>query len=243
MRARSIDRMNAVVSQIREETTSTKTFRLDLPRDASFPFAPGQFVRISLPDDPEKARAYSIVSSPLETSYVEITVESLEEVSRRLCALRGGETLQVEPPQGKWTYRDEDRHAAFVARGSGIAPFRSMIRYALGKGLPNKIDLFYEATTPEAIPYRRELSEFADQGVGIHLSVTEPQALEMSGGAPWEGETGEWSVSAIRQRLPDFKKTAFYLCGSGKQIDHLSPKLLKGGIPEERIRAEKWGNY
>jgi ferredoxin-NADP reductase len=237
-------RLETVVSHIHEETPSTKTFRLDLPGEASFIFEPGQFVLVSLPDEPEKARAFSIVSSPHETSFIEITVEAYEDVSRRLCSLKGGETLFVTPPQGKWKYRDEDRYAAFVTRGSGLAPFRSMIRYAIAKGLPNRIDLFYEAKTPDAIPYRRELQEYADQGVGVHLSLTQNNGNpELEDEAPWEGETGEWTVPKIRKLLPEFKKTAFYFCGSGKQIDAIVPKLLKNGIPEERVRAEKWGDY
>lgn len=214
-----------------------------MPADASFLFESGQFVLISLPEEPEKARAFSIVSSPLESGFIEITVEAREDVSRRICSLTGGETLLVAPPQGKWKFREEDKHAAFVTRGSGIAPFRSMIRYALEKGLPNRIDLFYEAPIPSAIPYRRELAEFADQGIGIHLSLTHSDDLTMDNEAPWEGETGEWTVPMIRKRLSDFKKTAFYMCGSGKQIDALVPKLLKSGIPQERILAEKWGDY
>lgn len=236
-------RLLATVSRIRDETPTTKSFRLELPQDASFIFEPGQFVQIGLPDAPEKTCAFSIVSSPLETGFIEITVQAHEDLSRRLCALKGGETLLVAPPQGKWRFLQEDKHAAFVARGAAIAPFRSMIRYALAKGLPNRLDLFYEAPTPAEIPYRRELLEFADQGIGIHLSLTQPESLATDDEAPWEGETGPWTLPMIRKRLPDFKNTAFYFCGSGRQIDALVGKLLKSGVPEERIRSEKWGDY
>ena len=239
----TLEKLETTVSHIHDETPNSKTFRLELPADATFLFEPGQFVLVSLPDEPEKARPFSIVSSPMETGFIEITVEAFEDVSRRLCSLKGGETLLVAPPQGKWTFQEDDKHAAFVTRGSGIAPFRSMIRYALAKGLPNRLDLFYEAPTRSAIPYLRELQEFSDLGVGVHLTLTNPDALPTGDEEAWEGETGEWTVPAIRKCLDDFKNTAFYFCGSGKQIDSLVPKLIKSGILEERIRAEKWGDY
>ncbi|MFH1725567.1 MAG: FAD-binding oxidoreductase [Elusimicrobiota bacterium] len=232
---------DATVSQIIQEGRDSKTFRLELPEGASFDFRPGQFVRVAFPEEPEARRPYAIGSSPLEKGFVEITLErlGLGSPTRDIFDLRGGETLRVHGPYGDWQYRDEDRHAVLISSDTGITPLRSMIRYVLDKGLPNRVALFYAARTPSRIIFRRELEDFARNGIQVHVTITEPGG--MLADELWDGPTGPITVPAIRMSVPGFREATYYLSGSGRDIEKLRDRLAKAGVARERILYENHG--
>lgn len=230
--------LRAVVSKIVDEGCGVRTLRLEFPEETRFSFVPGQFVLVSLPDEPGIQRPYSIGSSPLEPGHVEITLSGVARLSMRLLSLKGGESVRINGPHGRWTYRDEFRHAVMVSEGTGIAPFRSMIRYVLDKGLPNKVSLFYAERSPSCVLYRRELEEFGRRGARIHVSILE------RGEEPWEGPVGPITAETLRRELgAEFQEAVYLLCGPSHLTDSLGPALLKAGVPAQRLLAEKWGHY
>lgn len=204
---------------------------------------PGQFVLVSFPGEPELRRAYSLGSSPLERGALEITAARAPGIfTERLFRLSGGETLDVTGPQGRWVYRDEMRRAVLICEGVGVVPLRAMIRYALDKGLPNKLWLFYAERSPGCVLFKRDLEEFAGRGVEIHLTMVSPRE-SWGEDAYWDGPTGPWTAAAIRRRVPDFADCEFLLCGPNRLVDALREELHGAGIAHERVRGEKWGDY
>lgn len=232
----------AVVSRISTEGEDARLIRLELPEGSGFEWLPGQFVPVTLPDTDLAPRHYSIANPPQDSGAVEVLFERRGPLAEALFRLGGGETVEVGAPVGKWTFRDEDRKAALISSGTGVAPLRAMVRYALEKGLPNRIDLFYHDRTPGRLLFRRELAEAAERGVGVHLSVTEPEGL-WEEGQFWDGARGPVTVERLKEALGTFEGTAFYMCGGGKLIDALRPGLKAAGVPDEALRVEKWGDY
>ncbi|MFH2203198.1 MAG: FAD-binding oxidoreductase [Elusimicrobiota bacterium] len=234
--------MTAVtVSKIVDEGAGAKTFRLALPEGTTLPFQPGQFVLAGLPDAPETHRPYSIASSPLEPDFIEITVGRLGEAEERLFGLKGGETLLISGALGAWQFRDEHRNAVLLSTGVGIAPLRSIIRYVLDKGLPNRLSLFYAERRPADILYQEELKDFARHGVFVHATLTETEGLPEN--ELWDGPKGPVTIKDIRKNVKDFKTAAYYLCGPNAFVEALHAELADAGIPPASILAAKWGNF
>ncbi|MBI3547978.1 MAG: hypothetical protein HY078_02890 [Elusimicrobia bacterium] len=230
----------ATVAQIRDETPSVKAFRLSLPEGVPFPFTPGQFVMVNFPSEPENTRAYSLASSPLEAGFVEIAFAKAGAFTARMFDLKVGDTLGVEGPYGKWIYK-EDPHAVLISGGTGITPFRSIIRYAADKRLPRKITLIYSARSAAEIIFAKDLEAWASlPNVNTVVTVTRPQEPSSSG---WKGRTGRIGIDLIRESVPDSNSATFYLCGPNALVSELSGVLGTAGVPRERIRYEKWGEF
>lgn len=237
----AVDRaVTAVVSRISPEGPDARLLRLELPESDRFTWRPGQFVPVSLPG--LAPRHYSVANPPQDAGAVEVLFENRGPLGAALFRLSGGEEVVVGEPVGKWTYRDEDRRAALVSAGTGVAPLRAMVRYALEKGLPNRLDLFYHDLTPGRLKFRRELEEAAEKGVGVHLSVTEPEGM-WEEGEYWDGARGPVTAERLKAALGDLSGVAFYLCGGGRLIDHLKAGLKTAGVPDDAFRVEKWGDY
>lgn len=233
--------LRVTVSKIIDEGGGVRTFRLDLPEGRTFEFRAGQFVRVAFPNAPDVGRIYSLASSPLEKSSIEITLGRVGEFSERLLRLEGGEELLISEAQGNWHFHDDDRNAVLISVNTGIAPLKSMIKYVLDKGLPIKLSLFYAERRPSTILYKKELDEFGVQGVEIHTTLTETDRVAEDG--MWEGPTGPITIKDIRKKVKDFKSAAYYVCGPNKFIDDISAALQKAGVPEESIRGSKWGDF
>lgn len=230
------------VSRIADEGTGARLARVELPDGAGFSWKPGQFVEVLLPGSGLPGRHYSVANPPQDGGAVEFLFEKRGALGEALWRLKGGETLELKGPVGKWTFRDEDRRAVLISSGTGVAPLRAMVRYVLEKGLPNKVDLFYHDATPGALKFRRELEEAADRGVGVHLSVTEPEGM-WEPDQFWDGERGPVTVERVQAALGGLDGASFYMCGGGRLIDALRSGLASAGVPPEAFRVEKWGDY
>src|SRR5690606_32342182 len=100
---------------------------------APFSFRAGQYISVVVPgagpNGRDLRRAYSIASSP-EQKPVELCVKIVDNGpgSNYLNRLRPGDTFKGFVPYGDFTYETPpSKHVCFVATGTGIAPFRSML--------------------------------------------------------------------------------------------------------------------
>src|SRR5579871_1250612 len=122
--------VNAALHTITPQTPEISTLRFDVP----LKFYPGQSIAVTFPEDPKK-RHYSISSSPTEGSHVEITVkaEKGSALAQTLHHLKTGVILDIEGPFGGGLSLPEPLtdSLVFIAAGTGITPFRSMIRFLI----------------------------------------------------------------------------------------------------------------
>lgn len=227
------------VEKIVQETPDVRTLRLRLPDNAGFEFVAGQWAMLSFPAEPDLHRAYSMASSPLEREAVEISFNEVGEFSSKLFRLRPGDRLLLKGPYGKWHYSDDVAHAVLISGGTGITPFRSIVRYVLDKGLANRVTVLYSARTPSRILYRPELEDAAKRGnIRVEFTVTRPQDAP---GESWRGRVGRIDVEFIRRAVPDFDEAVYFLCGPNALVDEVTRALLENGVDRHRIRREHWG--
>lgn len=115
------------IQSIKNLTGSTYILQVD-KHDMSF--TPGQHIALGIPKDREN-REYSIYS-PSHAPYLQVLIKEVKEgdVSIKLHQIRSGFEVSLEGPFGFFTLPENNIHRhkfLFVATGTGIAPFHSMV--------------------------------------------------------------------------------------------------------------------
>jgi len=154
------------IHQIIEESPRVKRFFLE-PVSSSFDaFLPGQFVVLENEkwEYPNRNRSYSIASVMQSSTELELCIALNENgvFTPWLFNLQVGDTLGCSQPQGNFTIKSDDISLSlphvFVATGTGIAPFLSMIHEVLKKS-NNEIYLVYGNRVESDILYRKYFEE------------------------------------------------------------------------------------
>lgn len=111
---------------------SSDTMEMGFERPAGFNFVAGQGIRLSRAG---LVREYSLTSGP-EDERLSLCIQIVEKgpFTRLLAGLEIGSSLSFSGPHGYFTFQHGPRPAIFVATGTGIAPFVSMVR-AASRGL------------------------------------------------------------------------------------------------------------
>ena len=207
------------------------------------PFRPGQFAVLGLPSGAEFVRrAYSIASSSLEMEYLEfyIVEVSTGALTPKLFALGVGDRLWLGPKLTGMFTLDQvapERNVVFIATGTGLAPYMSMLRTRLDAERERRFAVIHGARLAQDLGYRDELFHMArDHGNFLYLPVISRPG-EVS--PPWPGATGHlqdfWTSGAL-ERAWGFKATPadtdFFLCGNPGMVEAMQAILEEDGFHE-----------
>jgi ferredoxin-NADP reductase len=230
-----------IVKRIEQATHNTRRYWVELPESDSFLFKPGQFVTLDLPIHEQRNkrwRSYSIASIPDGSNIIELLIVHLEGgiASKYIFdEIKEGSTFTLRGPQGIFVLPEvPDKDLYLICTGTGIAPFRSMLRYIDKHNLPHKqIHLIFGTRTQEEILYRDEMTELQKSMPGFKYHVTLSRE-------DWNGNKGY--VHTVYERLCAEKPDAlFMLCGWRAMIDEAKQRLLALGYDKKAIHAELYG--
>ncbi len=150
-----------------------------------------------------------------------------------------GDPINIKGPKGKFLLQDDDRRALFVASGTGLAPFMSMLETLRGRGQARDIVLLHGVSYDYDLAWREHLAELQDGGafpLSYVGTVSRPHECP-----DWRGCTGR--VEAIvadqltqRGMTPD--DTTIYLCGNPDMITAVEDIAADRGFPAEQVRKE-----
>jgi len=215
-------------------------FEFEVPGVETFTFTPGQFVSvIDRVDGREITRAYSI-ASPRDGNRFELCLNRVEDgiVSPYLFGLRPGDEIEIGEPIGYFTLRHPGRRAVFIATGTGIAPFRSMLLHHLPQTQP-RITLLFGVRYEQGLLYRDELERLDQQYESFRFIPTITRPTES-----WNGRTGRVHAhldEALGLRTPDELITVdVYICGLKEMVDDVRQELKKRGFDRKQIIFEKY---
>jgi len=195
-------------------------FVLSYPR--SHAFVAGQVVGICLIKG-EEPRLYSIASGNRDGMIrLLYNIKPDGEISPGLAELKKGDTLFVSTPFGSFYGTSEP--AVFIASGTGIAPFISMLRSGLHK---DKV-LIHGGRTLDSFYFREEMESVLGTENYIRCCSQE------KGEGVYEGRL----TAYLREQedLPADRK--YYLCGLAEMVVDSRDILIEKGIPYENIIAE-----
>jgi len=237
-------KLNLAVSEIHPETSSSKTLRLVSQDQYLPPFQAGQYINLFLDvDGIRTSRPYSISSSPCQTAYYDITVRRVKNgffSNYLLDEIQPGDIFQSTSPAGYFHHNPlfHGKDLVFIAGGSGITPFMSMIREVTDKKLDQQIHLIDGSQHEDDIIFQNELSERASSHANLSVThvITEPSSS-------FSGYTGFITAERIQAVLEGTNPAdkMFYLCGPEAMYGFVLTQLEKLGVPKRRIRIEIFG--
>lgn len=225
----------AQIVAIRHESASVITLVLR-PRDRWSGFLAGQFVELSVELNGRKlTRCFSVSSSPSHfknTGTIELTIRVKPEgrVGQHLQNnARVGENLQISHATGAFTLKHIETPLLFIAGGSGITPFRSMMQELAMSGSKRQVTLLYYASHPSAHIFQQELEQMVAKNLkgNVHCITTQSQ--------------GRFTASHLEQHCPDFANRDIYLCGPTGLIHEAQKTLEHLAVPAENIHLEYFG--
>lgn len=185
-----------------------------------FEFKSGQVVAISLfKDDPP--RLYSIASAPSSNEIaILFKVKPDGFLTPRLANVQIGEEILVSQPFGAFYGTDNDNY--WIAAGTGIAPFVSMLKngMAIGKTL-------IHGGRAEASFYYADLFTSKEDLKYIPCSST----MEKEG--YYKGRLTEY----LKQESLDLDKH-YFVCGSSEMVVQVRDILIDRGVDYDKIIAE-----
>jgi ferredoxin-NADP reductase len=208
-------------------------------------FRPGQYFWVTLLDPPyddEKGprRHISVVTSPNEHGVLGLCTRLRDSAFKRsLAELPVGAEVEVEEPKGDFVLPDEtDVPFVFVAGGIGITVFRCMLRYIVEEGLPHRVTLVYSNRDREGTAFLDELTDLADEHENIRLVLT------MTEDPGWDGETRRIDAELLRDHLgDDLGAFRYLLAGPPPMVEGVTAALEAAGVPDHRVRPERFSGY
>jgi ferredoxin/flavodoxin---NADP+ reductase len=210
--------MNHRVTQIRSLTENTFVLRFER---GDMQFRAGQRITVGITGD-MNLREYSIYSGEND-NFLEILVREVSggSVSTRLKQCKPGLELNVDGPFGAFGIEPYDRYSkklVFIATGTGISPFHSIVRSYPG--------LNYSIL--HGVRFNSEAYDSNEYESARYILCTSK-------------ETHAGFKGRVTRYLLKYKISSdmlFYLCGNGSMIYEVYHILLDKGIPDEKIFSE-----
>jgi len=224
-----------------QETPRTKSLVLELPDWPGHLAGQHVDVRLTAPDGYQAQRSYSIASAPEDAQLV-LTVERLDdgEVSPYLVdELRVGDELELRGPIGGYFVWDESHGGPLllVAGGSGVVPFRAVLRHWDRGGRRVPVRLLYSARSLEEVIFRDELTRLgARDGAEVLITLTRrwPDA--------WTGHRGRIDQALLDEvAWPPEERPLILVCGPTALVEAVAQALVGLGHDPARIRTERFG--
>jgi ring-1,2-phenylacetyl-CoA epoxidase subunit PaaE len=232
------------VKQIEQLTPSSVAITFDIPKDLvqTFQFEAGQYITIKKEIKGEELRrAYSISSSPKKDT-ITIGVKKVDRGGFSDYAnskLAEGDSLEVMPPEGRFTFipSEESKQIAAFAAGSGITPIMSIAKTVLEGNSSNIFVLVYGNKSFKETMFYRDL-------VKLQLNYTNRFFIYFTNSQSKEDNAlfGRIDTStinyALKNKHANLDFDAYYLCGPEPMIHLVSDTLKENGVVADKIKYE-----
>jgi ferredoxin-NADP reductase len=219
----------------------TKHLEFEMLGMRPFGFVAGQWLSFKQlkPDGEELTRAYSISSPPGDDPRFALCLNRVQDgfMSNFLCDMKEGEEIQCQGPFGDFILRPPLRDTIFIATGTGIAPFRSMLHWLLAdesRHQEKQFWLVFGSRYEKDIYYHEEFLSLAREHSNFHYLPTLSR-----GSAEWKGLRGyvQEHVPGIARGRNDMHA---YICGLDKMVKANRELLKSLGWDRKSIRYEKY---
>jgi CDP-4-dehydro-6-deoxyglucose reductase len=226
--------MKARLVESREIAPHTRHFEFDTP-DWKPAFVPGQFLSfIAAVNGEEITRAYSIVSPPGERVALCANLVPDGYLSPFLFAMQPGDEIDFKGPYGGFILRRPVSDSIFVATGTGIAPFRSMLLTHLSAHPDRQFTLIFGVRHEQGLLYHDELCAMARTHPNFRYIPTLTRPPER-----WSGLTGRVQQPVL-ETLGERRDVDVYICGLREMVDDMRSRLKLAGLDRKRIIFEKY---
>jgi CDP-4-dehydro-6-deoxyglucose reductase, E3 len=236
---RRVETLETTVVHMENLTPGVRGIRFQLPTGKEIHFKSGQYVmaKIPLKDGKTRQTAYSIASPPQGINHVDLCVTLVPGgvSSTFLHGLKVGDKLPLMGPIGKFTMVEpSERDIVFVATGSGVAPFHSMILDLISRNTKRNIFLVYGNRFVEDIIYRKEWEALAAAHSNFKFLFTLSRPDDS-----WKGTKG-YVQDVLAPFVPGLPGKDVYICGLARMIEGVRARCEQEGIPKEQVHFERY---
>jgi len=209
----------------------TKTvfhFFIQNENPAIYNFQPGQYGTFII--DEKTRRQYTFASAPDPKMFeLVVDVSPMGPGSKYFLSKDVGDRVEYLSPLGNFTLSENSLKKIFVATGTGIAPFRSMIlggkeisNYSLYWGLRYEDDMYWDM----------EMKSLVGQLTGSQyfMCLSKP-------GENWDGLVGHVTEHVL-EREKNLQNCEFYLCGNSAMIVEMEQRLSDIKVPKEQVKID-----
>ncbi len=232
------------VSDVKQLSGDTKLFRFVSARSTKVlaPFRAGQYIGLTVEiNGVRTSRPYSIASSPNQLAYYELCVKKKGGgfVSPYLFEnLKVGDIFEATEPMGNFYYNRifHGKNLVFIAGGSGITPFISILRNISERALPFKVWLIFGCLTDKDILFKEELEDIQTRrpNIKVQYILSEP-------GPEWSGVSGFISKDKILKNIGSIDNKFYYIVGNQEMYRFVLNELKELEVPRHKIIYEAFG--
>ncbi len=237
---------DSTVVRIEQATPAVRRYWLAMRHGPRPPFKAGQFITVDLPIGEKRLqrwRSYSIANAPGDDpDLIELCiVRAPNGLATRYFfeEVQVGTVLRWKGPEGTFCLPEtlEDKDIVMVCTGTGVAPFRSMLRDLQHTGRPHRnIHLIFGTRTEQDILYREEFEALTRTMSGFRYDIA------LSRQADWSGHRGYVHQVYLEHYAHKRDDLLFYLCGWSNMIDEAVANLLiRLGYDRKQILYELYG--
>jgi benzoate/toluate 1,2-dioxygenase reductase component len=213
---------------------TTTFFSIKLDERPALGFLPGQYVNIAVPGT-DQTRSYSFCSGPRadEVAFLlrETPTGALPTYLRERASV--GDRVEFQGPLGSFYLREPRRPLLFLAGGTGLAPFLSMLDKLGGDGVDQPAHLVYGVTNDPDLVKLEELEQYAKQLPNFTFTCC---VADESSSYPNKGYVTRY----IEPHHLNGGDVDVYLCGPPAMVDAVRNWLDGQGIAPLNFYFEKF---
>lgn len=199
-------------------------------------FLPGQYARIQIPGTAE-SRAYSYACADAHSARVRFLIRllpqgAMSDYLRQRC--RVGDAIDFTASFGAFYLREVTRPLLFIAGGTGLSAFLSMLEQLAAQGLTQQpVTLYYSVSRESDISELARLEALCER-----LPDFSYQVVVSRPGEAWQGKRGRVTQVLEAQRLQ--QPFDAYLCGPPPMVTAACEWLAAQPVAEHNIYFEKF---
>ena len=205
---------------------------LDIPAEAPV-FLPGQYVNIEVPGSGQH-RSYSFSSAP---GNKRMTFMIKQVPGGLMSGWLGGaavaQPLQMTGPLGSFYLRAVTRPLLFLAGGTGLAPFLSMLEVLAQQGTQQAVHLIYGVTRDQDLVMVDRLADYARRipSFTFGTCVADPQTAHAQQG---------YVTQHMPAQVLHGGNVDVYLCGPPPMVDAVQKHFKASAIAPASFHYEKF---
>ncbi|MBN3807873.1 benzoate 1,2-dioxygenase electron transfer component BenC [Paraburkholderia sp. Ac-20347] len=222
----------ATVSKVEQHNDAAVVLEMNV--DANAPvFLPGQYVNIDVPGSGQH-RSYSFSSAPGEST-ISFLIKKIPGgvMSTWLETAQAGDKLNLHGPLGSFYLRDVQRPLLFLAGGTGLAPFLSMLEVLARTHAQQQVHLIYGVTRDLDLVQVEAIEAFRAKLPNLTYATVVAEAASTH---PRKG----WVTQHIPANALNDGDVDVYLCGPPPMVDAVRKFFDDEGVKPHSFHYEKF---
>ena len=225
------------VAEKSKQTDNVTSFKLVPVDNGKMPeVKAGQYISVRVfvkGQDLIQPRQYTVVKA--DATSLTIAVKKVEAVETSPAGMvsntlhndiNEGDVVEVSFPVGEFNLPEGNGELCLLSAGIGITPLFAMLKEAVQKDPTRKISFVHVCKNKEAIPFREELALVVKEG-NVSFEVFETSE---------HGRPSEDFFKSLVSQGADY-----CICGPVPFMKLAASELVKNGVAENKIHAEKFG--